>query len=99
MSFSVQRSAHLAAVVVEHERCLDHVHERAHLHVARDERRIFENLPKVCLCEQRFALSKFASTQKKILVRANLRVAFLYPVRRYTVNVFIKTKTLSLHII
>jgi len=23
--------------------------------------RVFENLPKICLCEQRFALSKFAS--------------------------------------
>ena len=28
----VERSANLAAVVLEHERCLDHVRERAHLH-------------------------------------------------------------------
>ena len=31
----VERSANLAAVVLEHERCLDHVRERAHLHVAK----------------------------------------------------------------
>ena len=29
----VLRSAHLAVVVVEHQRCLDHVRERRHLHV------------------------------------------------------------------
>ena len=29
----VERSANLAAVVREHERCLDHVRERRHLHV------------------------------------------------------------------
>ena len=31
----VERSANLAAVVLEHERCLDHVRERRHLHVAK----------------------------------------------------------------
>ena len=68
--FSVHRSAHLA-----HERGDASAPPAAPAprRSARDERHIFEDLSKICLCEQRFALSKFASTQKKILVRAKLR--------------------------
>jgi hypothetical protein len=49
----VLRSAHLAVVVVEHQRCLDHVRERRHLHVAagRAASQILKNLSKNCLCE------------------------------------------------
>ena len=45
---SVLRSAHLAAVVLEHERRLDQREARTAGGVASQ---IFENLSKICLCE------------------------------------------------
>ena len=41
----VLRSAHLAVVVVEHQRCLDHVRERRHLHVGGKGGFVNEDLP------------------------------------------------------
>ena len=46
---SVLRSAHLAAVVLEHERCLVGLRDGRTARGAASQ--IFENLSKICLCE------------------------------------------------